>query len=72
MTESVIKLVCLEDRRDVYLRISKIAGVVVLKDGGPSCVLFDGGGSLDVCGSAEIIWRQIRLLEMKLDTSAQL
>lgn len=59
-----LKCVELKTRRDVYLRVSKIAAVLALKSEGPTRIMFDAGGSVDICGSAEI-WRlRIRIVEL--------
>lgn len=59
-----LEAVELHSRAQCYLRVSQIAAVMVLKEGGPARVLFSGGGHIDVCGSAEV-WRlKIRILEL--------
>jgi hypothetical protein len=62
---SDIRFVELETRKDVFVRISKIAAVQEIRPDGPSRILFDGGGHVDVCGAARI-WRiNIRLAELE-------
>lgn len=64
-----IELVELESRRAVFVRIEKVAAVLALKDEGPTRVLFDAGGYVDVCGSAKIISLelQVKKLEATVD-----
>jgi hypothetical protein len=62
----VIKCVELETRRDIFLRQHKIAGVMALgqSDNGATRIVFDGGGHVDVCGAAEVWWREIELARL--------
>jgi hypothetical protein len=59
-----IRGVLLEDRKDIFVRVSKVAAVVPLKPNGPTRLLFDGGGYVDVCGSATVWSLRIRLREI--------
>lgn len=49
----VITAIALETRKTLFLRQHKIAGTMVLSAGGPTRILFDAGGYVDVCGPAE-------------------
>lgn len=53
-----IKVCVLDGRGDAYIRVAKIAGVLALKPDGPTRILFDAGGHIDVCGGANQ-WRLI-------------
>lgn len=59
-----IEAVCLDSRETVFVRITKIAALVSLAPDGPTRLVFDAGGHLDICGSARY-WRQkIRVVEL--------
>jgi hypothetical protein len=49
-----LKGVDLETRKNVFIRMSKIAGFLARGENGPTRILFDAGGSIDVCGAAEL------------------
>ncbi len=65
----VLKTVELETRKNAFVREHKIAAVIELKDGGPTRLIFDGGGSIDVCGGAEIWWCELQLTKIELERS---
>lgn len=50
-----------------FVRIDAIAAIIELKEDGPTRLLFIGGGYIDICGSAEIWRREIRLTELLED-----
>lgn len=52
-------------RNRAFVRIDTIAAIIELEDGGPTRFLFTGGGYLDVCGNAEILRREIRMIELQ-------
>lgn len=60
-----IEVVEVETRKAVFVREHKVAAVMELKDGGPTRLLFDAGGHLDICGGAEIWRREIELARLK-------
>lgn len=55
----------LESRSSVFVREHKIAAVLALEDGGPTRLILDAGGHIDVCGSADIWWREIELARLR-------
>jgi hypothetical protein len=60
-----IYVVELESRKDCYIRLNQIAGIMELKEEGPTRILFSQGGHIDVCGSAEQWSVKIRLVEIQ-------
>lgn len=56
-------------RNRAFVRVDTIAAIIELKEDGPTRFLFTGGGYLDVCGGAEILRREIRLIELSDDES---
>lgn len=60
----------LETRNRVFIRVSKVAYVMALKDSGPCRIIFDAGGHVDVCGAAGEWAVLLRLHELQ-DSGAQ-
>lgn len=48
-----LKVVELKTRKTTFVIASKVAAVMELRHDGPARLIFDGGGELDVCGSAQ-------------------
>ena len=62
--DGCIKAVDLDTRRDIYIRVSKIAAFRAIRQDGPTRVLFDAGGHVDICGAAAQ-WRLVaRIIEL--------
>jgi len=54
-----------ETRNRAFIREHKIAGVIELREGGPTRLLFDAGGHIDVCGGAHYWRHAIELARLK-------
>jgi hypothetical protein len=59
-----VRLIELDTRREVYVRQSQIAGMLAIKQDGPSRIIFSGGGHLDVCGAAGQLRLGIKIAEI--------
>lgn len=55
----------LNERQEAAVQVSTIAAIITLKPGGPTRLLFTGGGTLDICGGAEYWRAKIRLTELE-------
>lgn len=60
-----IEAIEVETRRRAFVKVALVAGVIALKPGGPSRLLFSGGGHIDVCGGAPQWAMLLRLHELK-------
>lgn len=63
MTNETVRGVVISRYR-AFVRIDTVAAIVEINEGGPTRLIFTGGGFLDICGSAEIIRRKIRIAEL--------
>lgn len=59
-----IEAVDLVTRRPVCIRVDAIGALIGIKDGGPTRLVFVGGGTLDICGDFEIHRRHVRMAEI--------
>lgn len=51
-------------RQKAFVRINKIAAVVSICQGGPTNLIFDNGGEMEICGDAEWWRHQIAITEV--------
>lgn len=72
MSHRQIEVTTLEQVRSVsisrakaFVRVDTVAAIIELLPDGPTRLLFTGGGYIDVCGSAEILRREIRMAELE-------
>jgi hypothetical protein len=61
-----IEVILTRTGNKAFVRVSAIAAVIQDKEGGPSTLIFTGGGLLAINGSAEIWRRKIRIIELEL------
>jgi hypothetical protein len=64
LQHGVVRLTNREDGGALFIFVEQVTAVLALGEGGPTRIYVAGGGAFEVCGSAEVIWREVRIAQL--------